>query len=270
MTTLEYTYKKDAELVLFEGDCLKLLKQIPDNSIMLIVTSPPYNLGKEYETKKPLKKYLEDFNPIITELVRVLHTSGSICWQVGNFVSSGEVHPLDIPFYHLFKKHKLKLRNRIVWNYRTGLTCHKRFSGRYETILWFTKGKDYLFNHDAVKVPYLYKSKHNSPIGRSPTDVWLLPKTIIENTGHPCPYPVALIERLVLAFTNPGDRVLDPFLGSGTTAIASLIHKRKFIGAENYPKYINIIKNRIKRLKNGVLRYRSLYDQTWGEHSKVA
>ncbi|MCH9031880.1 MAG: site-specific DNA-methyltransferase, partial [candidate division Zixibacteria bacterium] len=97
-------YNKKSEVVLYHGDCLDLLKKIPDNSVMLVVTSPPYNLGKEYEKWKPMKDYLKELEAVIAECVRILHPKGSICWQVGNYVQRSEVFPLDILLYSEFKK----------------------------------------------------------------------------------------------------------------------------------------------------------------------
>jgi len=129
---------------------------IADNAnevIKLVVTSPPYNLDKAYETPAELDHYLALLRPIVDELMRVLSPEGSVCWQVGNYVEAGEIFPLDIIFYPFFKQHGLKLRNRIIWHFGHGLHASRRFSGRYETLLWFTKGERYTFNLDAVRVP---------------------------------------------------------------------------------------------------------------------
>ena len=125
----------------------------------LIVTSPPYNLGKEYERRSSKSEYLAQQKAVIKESVRLLHAEGSICWQVGNFVENGEIEPLDIILYPLFKNEGLQLRNRIIWTYGHGLHCQNRFSGRYETILWFTKSDDYTFNLDPVRIPSKYPEK---------------------------------------------------------------------------------------------------------------
>ena len=115
------------------------MQQIPDASINLIITSPPYNIGKEYEKRISIEKYTDVQSEIIAQLYKKLRNDGSICWQVGNFVDKGEVYPLDILYYPVFKKLGMKLRNRIIWKFGHGLHASKRFSGRYETILWFTK-----------------------------------------------------------------------------------------------------------------------------------
>jgi len=261
-----------ADLVLYEGDCLKLLREIPDKSIKLVVTSPPYNLGKPYETRLDIDEYLNQQQRVIDECVRVLDDRGSICWQVGNYVDNGEIIPLDIILYPLFAKHNLRLRNRIVWHFGHGLHAKKRFSGRYEVILWFTKTDEYTFDLDAVRVPQKYpKKKHfkgpkkgqlsGNPLGKNPSDVWEIPNVKanhVEKTAHPCQFPVELIERLVLSLTEEGDWVLDPFMGVGSTAIAALFHKRKAVGAEIIKEYVEIARERIALAERGKLRIRPM------------
>ena len=201
-----------------------------------------------------------------------------MCWQVGNYVDKGKIVPLDIVLYPIFSSSGLHLRNRTVWHFGHGLHASKRFSGRYEVILWLTKGDEYTFNLDAVRVPQKYpKKKHfkgpkrgqpsGNPLGKNPGDIWEIPNVKanhVEKTIHPCQFPVELIERLVLSMTNKGDWVLDPFIGVGTTAIAALMHKRKAIGSETMPEYVQIAKERIRMAEQGELRIRpmgrSVYD----------
>ena len=134
------------------------MSQIHDRSIQLIVTSPPYNIGKEYK-KMDIQEYVFQQKQVIDECIRVLKNEGSICWEVGNYVDNAEIIPLDILLYHCFKSSGLRLRNRIVWHFGHGLHGSNRFSGRYETILWFTKSDDYTFNLDAVRVAQKYPGK---------------------------------------------------------------------------------------------------------------
>jgi len=263
-------FDAQADFILFEGDCRKLLAQIPDNAIKLVATSPPYNLGKPYENRLDLDDYLAQQRQVISESVRVLAERGNICWQVGNYVAQGEIIPLDIVLYPIFQSLGLHLRNRIVWHFGHGLHAAKRFSGRYEVILWFTKGQDYTFDLDVVRVPQKYPRKKyfkgpkrgelsGHPLGKNPGDVWDIPNVKanhVEKTSHPCQFPVELIERLVLALTKPGDWVLDPFMGVGTTAIAALMHQRRAMGAELVPEYCEIARRRIRRAEAGVLRIR--------------
>lgn len=259
-------------MVVYLGNCLDLLKQIPNNFIQLIVTSPPYNLGKEYERRLKLSVYLEQQAAVIKECVRTLHLQGSICWQVGNYVEKGSIIPLDTVLYPIFKDCGLKMRNRIIWHFEHGLHCKQRFSGRYETIIWFTKTDQYIFNLDAIRIPQKYPGKKHfkgprageyssNPLGKNPGDLWVIPNVKsnhVEKTIHPCQFPVELIERLVLSLTNRGDWVLDPFLGVGTTIIASIRHGRKAIGAEVVPAYVNIARKRINQELNGTLKTRPM------------
>lgn len=271
-------FDPSADVILYEGDCMELLSQIPDGFVQLVVTSPPYNLGKPYESRLDMGEYLAQQRRVIAECVRVLKHSGSICWQVGNYVENGEIIPLDIVLYPIFDSLNLHLRNRIVWHFGHGLHASRRFSGRYEVILWFTKSDTYTFNLDAVRVPQKYPQKKyfkgpkkgllsGNPLGKNPSDVWEIPNVKanhVEKTIHPCQFPVELVERLVLAMTDEGDWVLDPFIGVGTSAIAALMHNRKAIGAEIMPEYVRIARERLDLAAKGMLRIRpmarSVYD----------
>lgn len=146
-------------VVVYPGDCLDLLRKIPAESLQLVITSPPYNIGKEYEKRLHLDLYLRQQAQVIAECVRALSPRGSICWQVGNYVDSGAIIPLDTVLYPIFSGLGLRMRNRIIWHFEHGLHCSRRFSGRYETIIWFTKSDDYVFNLDAVRVPQKYPGK---------------------------------------------------------------------------------------------------------------
>lgn len=250
---------------IYHGDCLEFLGTQEDNSIQLVITSPPYNVGKEYENPMPLEEYLAWQQQVIEECKRVLRPQGSIFWQVGNYVTNGEVVPLDILFYPIFADFGMKLRNRIVWHFRHGLHSTKRFSGRYEMILWFTKTDEYVYNLDDVRVPQLYpKKKHykgpkkgqvsSNPLGKNPSDVWELVWDIPnvkhnhpEKTAHPCQFPEKMIERIVRAASNEGDIVFDPFLGSGTTVVVAYRLNRVGIGCEIVPHYVAIAEDRLRK-----------------------
>ena len=274
----------DLEHSIENGDCLKVLKKYEDEKFDLIITSPPYNIGKSYETKTSIEEYLETQEEIIIELIRVLSEKGSICWQVGNYVDKGEVFPLDIYYYQIFKKLGLKLRNRIIWHFGHGLHASNRFSGRYETILWFTKSDDYIFNLDDVRVPAKYPGKRHfkgpkkgelsgNPKGKNPSDIWEIVVRDWENelwnipnvksnhpekTSHPCQYPIELVERCVLALTNEKSWVLDPFNGVGSAVIASLKNDRNAIGIDRDKEFCKIAKERIIDLKEGRLKTRPI------------
>lgn len=274
-----------AESIFLEGDSAETLKAVPDGAAKLIVTSPPYNIGKAYEEATHLDAYLANLTPVVDQLIRVLSSNGSLCWQVGNFVDDGEIFPLDIFYYPFFKERGLKLRNRIIWHFDHGLHCSKRFSGRYEVMLWFTKSASYTFNLDPVRVPSKYPGKRHykpgdkygvpsgNPLGKNPADIWKLVQkeweeglwcipnvkaNHPEKTPHPCQFPIELVERCVLALTDPGDLVLDPFSGVGSAILAALRHGRRGLGCERDPAYIGLAKRRVADFYAGALPYRPL------------
>lgn len=279
---VEYMYPNMSEIIL--GDTLSHIKKMESGRFDLIITSPPYNVGKEYETKTSIEKYLEIQEKVINELVRVTSNNGSICWQVGNYVEKGEIFPLDIFYYQIFKKLGLKLRNRIVWHFGHGLHAKNRFSGRYETMLWFSKTDNYIFNLDDVRIPSKYPGKRHfkgpkkgqisgNPKGKNPSDIWEIvakdwetglwnipnvKSNHPEKTAHPAQFPVELVERCVLALTNKDSWVLDPFAGVGSTAIASLKNYRNSIGIEKEKEYVKIANERIAKLKEGNLKLRPI------------
>jgi len=265
-------YSSEADAIINNGSCYDFVKTVPDGSVKLIITSPPYNIGKKYEKKSSLNEYYLKQEQIIDECVRILDDNGSICWQIGNFVENSEIVPLDILLYPIFQKHDLKLRNRIIWQFGHGLHASKRFSGRYETILWFTKTDNYVFNLDAVRIPQKYPQKKHfkgprigelscNPLGKNPSDIWDIPNVKnnhIEKTIHPCQFPIELVERLILALTNEDDFVFDPFLGVGSTTAAAIKNKRKGMGCEIIDEYYTIAVERTKLAMKGKLKTRPM------------
>ena len=264
--------RHDRAPVLACEDNLSFLRRLPEASVKLVVTSPPYNLGKGYEARTSLEAYVEAQRRVIAQCVRVLHPRGSLCWQVGNYVANGEIAPLDIILYPVFRDQGLKLRNRIVWHFGHGLHCTKRLSGRYETINWWTRGDGYTWNLDSIRVPSKYPHKRHfkgpnagklsgNPKGKNPSDVWSFPNVKNnhpEKTIHPCQFPVELAERLVLSMTDPGDAVLDPYMGVGSTVIAALMHGRAAYGCDIVREYVEIARARVERLRSGTLRTRPM------------
>jgi adenine-specific DNA-methyltransferase len=282
--SISENFEPAAEIVLHCGDVLDFLETVPDQTAKLIITSPPYNLGKEYESRTGIENYLDFQDVVIDRLVHKVRPDGSICWQVGNFVEDSEVFPLDTLYYPHFKKHGLKLRNRIIWRFNHGLHASKRFSGRYETILWFTKSDSYTFNLDSVRVPAKYPGKRHfkgpkrglpsgNPLGKNPADVWEfvahewdkelwdIPNVKAnhpEKTSHPCQYPIELIERCVLALTKKDDWVLDPYCGVGSALIAALKHSRRAAGVDKEQEYIKTARQRIEDFYTGKLKIRPI------------
>ncbi len=257
----------------FQKDALRFLSDLPDSSVDLVVSSPPYFMGKEYDTSCSIADFKAIHDQLSQQLVRVVKPGGSICWQVGNHVRYNIVIPLDIVVYSSFSKSdSLRLRNRIVWTFGHGAHCTLRFSGRHETILWFTKGDEYHFDLDSVRVPQKYPGKKHykgrnhgmpsgNPLGKNPGDVWDIPNVKaghVEKTAHPCQFPVALAQRLIKALCPSGGLVIDPYLGSGSTGIAALVEGRNFMGCDIEAKYVKIARERIRRLRQGDLKLRAL------------
>ena len=282
-------YKEGYDVILSRNDVTEFLKTVPDNIATLIVTSPPYNIGKPYEKRVELDQYLSWQENVIRECLRILKPEGSVCWEIGNYVENGEVYPLDIYFYDIFKELGLRLRNRIIWRFGHGLHAKLRFSGRYEVILWFTKSDHYTFNLDAIRIPQKYPGKTaykgpnyglptSHPLGKNPTDVWDIilndweeevwdipnvKSNHPEKTVHPSQFPIELVERLVLALTNEDDIVLDPFVGVGSSLIASLLHGRRSIGVDKERIYTDIAYKRIVETLKGTLKKRPLGRPIW-------
>jgi adenine-specific DNA-methyltransferase len=279
----------DRNAVMACEDNLTFMRPLASESMQLIVTSPPYNIGKSYEARSSLNKYVQAQAQVISECVRLLHHSGSLCWQVGNHVQNGEIFPLDTVLYPIFREHGLQLRNRIVWHFEHGLHCSKRLSGRYETILWFTKSSDYVFNLDPIRVPSKYPGKKyfkgpkigqlsGNPLGKNPGDVWIFPNVKnnhVEKTIHPCQFPIELVERLVLSLTNPGDSVLDPYMGVGSSVVAAIKHGRVGYGCDVVGEYVDIAWQRLHALRAGRLHMRPMtrpvYDPSkpYGGHRPI-
>jgi DNA modification methylase len=272
-------FSSEADVTLYHGDCLELIRQISesDNKADLIITSPPYNVGKEYETTTSLDDYIERQRETIKACVGILADKGSICWQVGHYIEGSsrakEAFPLDLVLYPIFKELNLKLRNRIVWYFGHGLHEKYRFSGRHETILWFTHDtEDYTFNLDPVRVPQKYPGKRayqgknagklsGNPKGKNPSDVWNIPNVKanhVEKTGHPCQFPIALVGRMILATTNENDLVVDPYLGVGSTAAAAVLFGRRCAGSDTEEGYLDIAKERIIAASKDELKFRPL------------
>jgi adenine-specific DNA-methyltransferase len=274
--------------ILFLGDVLHFINKLPEEQVFdLVVTSPPYNIGKEYEKRISLDEYCEWQQKIISAIYSRLKDTGSICWQVGNYIENGNIVPLDIELSSIFKKLNMTLRNRIIWHFGHGLHNKKRFSGRYEVVMWYTKTDNYIFNLDDVRIPSKYPGKRyhrgpnagkisGNPIGKNPEDVWDIPNVKanhIEKTIHPCQFPVALIERLVLALTNQNALVFDPFCGVASAGVASIYNKRVFWGCDIEKTYLEIGKMRLLDVENGECNYRPLnkpiYDPAQSKLSQI-
>jgi adenine-specific DNA-methyltransferase len=285
MAQIANDYSSDGRFVVHHGDWRELLGQLPSDSVDLTVTSPPYCIGKSYEKNSTLEAFREEHREIIPRIVEVTKPGGSICWQVGYHVRNSALTPLDYIVHELFAAvPSVFLRNRLIWSFNSGLHCSRRLSGRHEVVLWYSKGEQYYFDLDPIRTPQLYPGKRHhkgkkrgklsgNPLGKNPGDVWAIPQikaASVEKTSHPCQFPVGLVQGLIRALCPPDGRVLDPFLGSGTTGAAAAIEGRRFVGSEIDDDYFQICVQRIQQAIDGNLRYRPYGKPLLRPNGKVA
>lgn len=269
-------FARGNDATLRTSDCLRFLKTLPDECAQLVLTSPPYNIGKSYEPHRlSIDEYIATQKKVIDEAVRLVKPGGSICWQVGHYVNGhAQIIPLDMLLYPCFRAHEVKqkiyLRNRIIWHFEFGCHSQRRFSGRHEVILWFTKGDEYKFHLNCLRVPQKYPGKRayrgrrkgkysGNPLGKNPGDVWIFPNVKgkhIEKTIHPCQFPIELAERLIEAFTDKRDLVIDPYVGVGSTVAAAILHGRRAAGCDTIAEYVRIARHRARLAAKDDLDYR--------------
>lgn len=263
-SSLGKPYFESDDCLLYAGDCLELMKKIDPAFVDLTVTSPPYNIGKEYEEPMPLENYLDWCKNWISEIHRVTKNQGAFWLNIGYLEIPEKGKAVPIP-YLLWDKTPFYFIQEVIWNYGAGVAGRKFFSPRNEKLLWYVKDQEnYVFNLDDIRdknVKYPNQKKNGklkcNPLGKNPTDVWQIPKVTSgtnrsskERMPHPAQFPIALIDRIVKASSNPNEIVLDPFLGSGTSAIVALSNGRKFVGFEINEKYCDLAVERIKQYKN--------------------
>jgi len=230
-------------------------------------------MQKDYEKGAELTDFRQTHSRILPDVARIVKPGGSICWQVGYYIRNHAVTPLDFLVFEVMQTiGGITLRDRIVWTFGHGLHSTKKFSGRHEIVLWFTKGDDYLFDLDAIRVRQKYPGKRSykgankgeysgNPKGKNPSNVWDIPNVKaghVEKTPHPCQFPVALAERLILSLSPPNGLIVDPFSGSGSTGVAALIHGRRFVGAELNHQYHGVAEKRLRNALSGSVRYRPI------------
>lgn len=246
-------------VAIYNRDCLEGMKEIPSNLVDTTITSPPYNIGKEYEELVQLDDYLSWCEKWIYEVHRLTTDDGTFWLNVGYLEVEGLGQAVPIP-YLLWNRTPFYMLQEVVWNYAAGVACKKKFSPRNEKLLWYVKDKKkYTFNLDDVRDPnvkYPNQKKNGklrcNPLGKNPSDVWQITKVTsgrnrssVERTPHPAQFPMALVERVLKASSNLGDVILDPFMGSGSTAECALRNGRYVIGFELEDKYIGYAEQRI-------------------------
>lgn len=242
------------------ADCLPLLRKMPGDIFSLTVTSPPYNIGKEYEEPLPLENYLGWCGQWMQEVYRIARSDGAFWLNIGYVELSGRAKALPLP-YLLWDRSPFYLVQEVVWNYGAGVAARKSLSPRNEKFLWYVKDpENYTFNLDIIRDPdvkYPFQKKNGklrcNTIGKNPSDVWQVAKVTSgedraspERTPHPAQFPLDLVNRIVLGFSNPGELVLDPFMGSGTVCVSCLQHGRRFLGIEIKPEYCELAAKRIE------------------------
>lgn len=253
-------YYQNEHFLLYNRDCLASMRELAGNSIDLTVTSPPYNIGKEYEKIAQLADYMRWCQDWISEIHRITKQNGAFWLNLGYLSIPNKAKAIPIP-YLLWDKIDFFLVQEIVWNYGAGVAGKKFFSPRNEKFMWYVKDENnYVFNLDNVRDPNVKypnqkkngKIKVNS-LGKNPTDVWEFPKVTSgskrsskERTSHPAQFPLSVIDRIVKACSNQNSVILDPFIGSGTTAVAALSLDRKIVGFELRKDYCDLTVNRIE------------------------
>ena len=245
---------------IYHGDCLSALKSLPDELFSLTVTSPPYNIGKEYEIPLPIDDYVAWCEQWMDEVYRVTQPNGAFWLNLGYLEIGGKAKAVPLS-YLLWNRSRFYLMQEVVWNYGAGVASRKSLSPRNEKLLWYVKhSENYTFNLDAIRDPdvkYPLQKKNGklrcNTIGKNPSDVWQIAKVTsgenrssAEQTNHPAQFPLDLVDRIVLGFSNPGELVLDPFMGSGTVALSCLEHGRRVLGFEIKPAYCDLAAQRIE------------------------
>ncbi|MEO2063247.1 MAG: site-specific DNA-methyltransferase [Christiangramia sp.] len=246
---------------IINGDCLEVIKKLPDSSVDLIVADPPYNLKKNFGKKSvvwsDLEKWLEWSKEWINIAVKKLKPTGSIfIYGIHRYMCYIQVHLYDLG---------LKYRRQFIWHYENSFSGYQKVpSAQYEPLLWFSKSDD--FTYHQIRVPYKstqrLKNKivkngkvwQPNPKGKHAGDVWSFPilagkRFENERVDHPTQKPLSISNRIVKHFSNENDVVLIPFAGSGSECVSCILNNRRFIGIEINDEYIPIIEKRIEEAK---------------------
>ncbi len=247
--------------LIYNLDCKIGLEKLSNFGIQIdtTITSPPYNIGKEYENIMPINEYINWLKNIFDSVYEITKNDGALLLNLGYLKVEGIGKAVPIT-YLVWDKIKFYLQQEIVWNYGAGVSGKKFLSPRNEKVLWYIKdAENYTFNLDEIRDPdvkYPNQKKNGklrcNTLGKNPSDVWQIAKVTSgtdraskERTNHPAQFPEDLIERMIKGFSNENDMILDPFMGSATTARTAMLNNRNFIGFEINPNYFPIIEKRL-------------------------
>ncbi len=261
---------------IYQGDSIELLKKLESDSIDLVITSPPYSTLKTYIDNNGINAddYVDWFIPYCKEIERVLKPTGSFILNINDKINNGFRHPYVFDLIsRLHKETNLKMFERLFWNKMKGLPNRSRFGDRVEFIFWFAKEKGFYFNIDEMRTPYSQKSiqRMKNPLKKrfarneenqnsneykdwNPNPLGALPTTLVNISSeskriadnHVAVYPLELVNYFIKGSTKPGDVVLDPFMGTGTTGLSAINLGRNYIGFEMQQDYIDIANSRIR------------------------
>lgn len=245
-----------SNIVIAQQDSTIYMDSLEDQSFDLILTSPPYNAGKEYESILNLEQYRKFAKSWVKHIPRILKSTGNFWLNVG-YMKTGINTTLPLTYLYFNEIQNLQFIQEIVWHYEGGMSYKHRFTHRTERWMWYAKDAiNRTFNLDSVRDMTLNRTqdKRNNPLGKNPTDYWYFDRVTSgtgkskEKTIHPCQFPVEMIERIIKACSNPGDTVFDPFMGSGSTAIACINTGRNFVGVEKDYQYVCAAEERINKI----------------------
>ena len=234
------------------------MKDIPNNSLHLMITSPPYNVSKEYDNDLSLNEYLSLLKNCFTETYRVLVDGGRACINIANIGRKPYI-PLSDYVSKIMIEIGFNMRGEIIWNKSAGAgisTAWGSFQSAsnpilrdvHEYILIFSKG-NYKRERDKNEKEFRHDNITKKEFIEWTKSVWTMNTESAKRIGHPAPFPEELPNRLIKLFSFTNDIVIDPFMGSGTTAIAAIKNNRNFVGYEINEEYINLANNRIEKLK---------------------
>ncbi len=249
--------------LIYNMDCIDGLEKLlpSDIKINTTITSPPYNIGKEYEKIMPLEEYINWLTNVSNLVFNVTADNGAYLLNLGYLSVNKKGRAVPIP-YLLWDKLDFFLNQEIIWNYGAGVASKKYLSPRNEKVLWYVKDQNnYVFNLDTIRDPdvkYPNQKKNGklrcNTLGKNPSDVWQIAKVTsgqnrssLERMPHPAQFPEDLIKRMISGFSNIGDIILDPFIGSGTTAKTAMLQNRYFLGFEINTKYCKTIQYRLEK-----------------------